>query len=115
MIFISVERRRSGVFFATNPYHPFGDFMTKSGTLIITALLTVGLAAASMAADAPKSSTPVAADTSTAAPAPATKSKSSKSSKSGSKSTKSSSKSGSKSTKSGSKSTKPAAAPATAK
>jgi hypothetical protein len=61
--------------------------MNKSGTLIITALLTLGLAAASMAANAPKSAAPMAADTGTAAPADASKShkssKSSKSSKSG--------------------------------
>ena len=42
--------------------------MKKSATLITTALLTFGLAAASMAADAPKSGTPAAADSSTAAP-----------------------------------------------
>ena len=36
--------------------------MKKSATLITTALLTFGLAAASMAADAPKSGTPAAAD-----------------------------------------------------
>ena len=45
--------------------------MKKSATLITTALLTFGLAAASMAADAPKSGTPAAADSS--APAPKTK------------------------------------------
>ncbi len=39
--------------------------MNKSGTLITTALLTFGFAAASMAADAPKSAAPMAADTST--------------------------------------------------
>jgi ABC-type phosphate transport system substrate-binding protein len=46
--------------------------MKKSATLITTALLTFGLAAASMAADAPKSGTPAAADSTS--PAPATKS-----------------------------------------
>ena len=69
--------------------------MTKSGSLIITALLTLGLAAAATAADMPKSAAPMAADTGTAAPAtPATTTKSHKSSKSGSssKSGKSSSK-----------------------
>jgi hypothetical protein len=50
--------------------------MKKSATLITTALLTFGLAAASMAADAPKSGTPAAADSS----APAPKAKSHKSS-----------------------------------
>jgi hypothetical protein len=85
--------------------------MNKSGTLIITALLTLGLAAASMAADVPKSAAPMAADTGTAAPADATKahksSKSSKSSKSGA-----SSKSGksSKSHKKSTTTTPPAAA-----
>ncbi len=48
--------------------------MKKSATLITTALLTFGLAAASMAADAPKSGTPAAADSS----APASSSKSHK-------------------------------------
>jgi hypothetical protein len=47
--------------------------MKKSATLITTALLTFGLAAASMAADAPKTGTPAAADSS--APAPKAKSK----------------------------------------
>jgi hypothetical protein len=42
--------------------------MNKSATLITTALLTLGFAAASMAADMPKSAAPMAADT--AAPAP---------------------------------------------
>jgi hypothetical protein len=57
--------------------------MTKSGSLIITALLTLGLAAAATAADMPKSAAPMAADTGTAAPAtPATTTKSHKSSKS---------------------------------
>ncbi|HWW29127.1 MAG TPA: hypothetical protein VNY80_03875 [Steroidobacteraceae bacterium] len=82
--------------------------MNKSGTLIITALLTLGLAAASMAADVPKSAAPMAADTGTAAPADATKAhKSSKSSKSGA-----SSKSGksSKSHKKSTTTTPPAAA-----
>jgi hypothetical protein len=45
--------------------------MKKSATLITTALLTFGFAAASMAADAPQAGTPAAADTST--PAPKTK------------------------------------------
>jgi hypothetical protein len=45
--------------------------MKKSATLITTALLTFGFAAASMAADMPKSAAPMAADTAT--PAPATK------------------------------------------
>jgi hypothetical protein len=42
--------------------------MKKSATLITTALLTFGLAAASMAADAPKAGTPAAADSATPAP-----------------------------------------------
>ncbi len=40
-----------------------GDPMTKSGTLITSALLTFGIAAAAMAADMPKSAAPMAADT----------------------------------------------------
>jgi hypothetical protein len=42
--------------------------MNKSATLITTALLTLGFAAASMAADMPKSAAPMAADTATPAP-----------------------------------------------
>ena len=45
--------------------------MKKSATLVTTALLTIGFAAASMAADMPKSAAPMAADTATP---PATKS-----------------------------------------
>jgi hypothetical protein len=45
--------------------------MKKSATLVTTALLTFGFAAASMAADMPKSAAPMAADTATP---PATKS-----------------------------------------
>jgi hypothetical protein len=44
--------------------------MNKTGTLISSALLTFGLAAAAMAADMPKSAAPMAADT-PAAGAPA--------------------------------------------
>jgi hypothetical protein len=47
--------------------------MKKSATLITTALLTFGFAAASMAADMPKSAAPTAADTATPAPAPKAK------------------------------------------
>jgi hypothetical protein len=36
--------------------------MNKSGTLITSALLTFGLAAAAMAADMPKAAAPMAAD-----------------------------------------------------
>ena len=69
MIFISVETPDSVVFFAPQrPHHVFGDLMKKSATLITTALLSLGLAAASMAADAPKSGTPAAADSSAPAP-----------------------------------------------
>jgi hypothetical protein len=45
--------------------------MKKSATLITTALLTLGFAAASMAADAPKSG--ATADSATSAPAAKTK------------------------------------------
>jgi hypothetical protein len=77
MIFISLERRQSVVFFAAlKPYSPFGDLMKKSATLISTALLTFGFAAASLAADMPTPATPSYADTGT--PAPATKTKSTK-------------------------------------
>jgi hypothetical protein len=49
---------------------PFGDLMNKSGTLITSALLTFGLAAAAMAADMPKAAAPMAADApATSAPA----------------------------------------------
>jgi hypothetical protein len=48
---------------------PFGDLMNTSGTLITSALLTLGLAAGAMAADMPKAAAaPMAAD---AAAAPA--------------------------------------------
>jgi len=103
MIFISVYGPGTGVFFGTNQYHPFGDLMNKSGTLIVTALLTLGFAAASIGADAPKSAAPTAAGTGTAAPATSTKS--SKSSKSGK---------SSKSSKNHKKSTPAAPAPAPA-
>jgi hypothetical protein len=74
MIFISAELRQSIVFSQRSSlYHPFGDLMKKSATLITTALLTFGFAAASMAADMPKSAAPMAADTATTAPATKTK------------------------------------------
>jgi hypothetical protein len=73
MIFISRQTPDSVVFFAALMLTPpFGDLMKKSATLISTALLAFGLAAASMAADAPKTGTPAAADSS--APATSTKS-----------------------------------------
>jgi hypothetical protein len=77
--------------------------MTKSGSLIITALLTLGLAAAATAADMPKSAAPMAADTGTAARATTKSHKSSKSGKSSSSS--SSSKSGKSSSKNHKKAT----------
>jgi hypothetical protein len=43
--------------------------MNKSATLITVALLSFGFAAASIAADMPKSAAPMAADTGTATPA----------------------------------------------
>jgi hypothetical protein len=47
--------------------------MNKSGILITSALLTLGLAAGSMAADMPKSVAPMAADSAPAASADSTK------------------------------------------
>jgi len=52
--------------------------MNKSGTLLTSALLTLGLAAGAMAADMPKNTAPMAADSSAAvksedAPKPAKK------------------------------------------
>jgi hypothetical protein len=44
-----------------------GDLMNKSGTLISSALLTFGIAAAAMAADMPKAAAPMAADAPAAA------------------------------------------------
>jgi type IV secretory pathway VirB6-like protein len=74
MIVISAELRQSIVFSQRSSlYHPFGDLMKKSATLITTALLTFGFAAASMAADAPKSG--ATADSATSAPAAKTKAK----------------------------------------
>jgi hypothetical protein len=62
MIFISDQTARSGVFFERSS-NPLGDPMTK---LIASALLSVGIATAAMAADMPKSAAPMAADTTTA-------------------------------------------------
>jgi hypothetical protein len=71
MIFISACGPESVVFFAPlEPQPPFGELMKKSATLITTALLTFGFAAASMAADMPKTAAPTAADTAAPAPAP---------------------------------------------
>jgi hypothetical protein len=68
MIFISDQSSLSGVFFVRSS-NPTGDPMTK---LIASALLSVGIATAAMAADMPKSAAPMAADTATAgATAPA--------------------------------------------
>jgi hypothetical protein len=71
MIFISDENMRIGVFSMRLSIPPFGDLMNKSGTLITSALLSLGLAAAAMAADMPKTAAPMAADAPAAA-APAT-------------------------------------------
>lgn len=62
MIFISDQTPLSGVFFERSS-NPLGDPMTK---LIASALLSVGIATAAMAADMPKSAAPMAADTATA-------------------------------------------------
>jgi len=66
MIFIADQTARSGVFFERSS-NPLGDPMTK---LIASALLSVGIATAAMAADMPKSAAPMAADTTTSATAP---------------------------------------------
>jgi hypothetical protein len=84
MIFICVETRLSVVFSHALVTTTVGDPMNTFGKLITSALLSVGIAAAAMAADMPKSAAPMAADTpaagsTTAAPAkPASKSKKSK-------------------------------------
>jgi ribosomal protein L12E/L44/L45/RPP1/RPP2 len=82
MIFISDETRLSGVFFLALVKPTAGDPMIK---LIASALLSVGIATAAMAADMPKSAAPMAADTAAAAgtnaPAKPAKSKHSKKSK----------------------------------
>jgi hypothetical protein len=72
MIFISDQSSRSGVFFATLDYTTAGDPMIK---LIASALLSVGIAAAAMAADMPKSSATMAADAPAAATSSSTASK----------------------------------------
>ncbi|HMK84439.1 MAG TPA: hypothetical protein VK437_00655 [Steroidobacteraceae bacterium] len=63
MIFISADSRRSGVFFGSLVTTTVGEPMNKSGTLIASALLSIGIAAAAMAADMPKAAAPMAADT----------------------------------------------------
>jgi hypothetical protein len=59
MIFISNLSPRSGVFFASLDNTTAGDSMIK---LIASALLSVGIAAAAMAADMPKSAAMMTAD-----------------------------------------------------
>jgi len=59
MIFISNQSLRSGVFFGSLDNTTAGDSMIK---LIASALLSVGIAAAAMAADMPKSAVSMAAD-----------------------------------------------------
>jgi hypothetical protein len=63
MIFISDEFHRSGVFFVALVNTTAGDPMNKFGTLITSALLTFGIAAGAMAANAPTAATTMAADT----------------------------------------------------
>jgi nucleoid-associated protein YgaU len=68
MIFMSAEMGESRrILRGACQYHRFGDLMNKSGSLIATALLTVGIAAAAMAADMPKAAAPMAADAPAAA------------------------------------------------
>jgi hypothetical protein len=83
MILISDQSSRSGVFFASLDNTTAGDPMIK---LIASALLSVGIAAAAMAADMPKSAATMAADapaagTSSSTPAKHAKKHSSKKSK----------------------------------
>jgi hypothetical protein len=98
MIFISVDLRRFRVFYALQFKPPVGALMNKSGTLIVTALLSLGLAAGAMAGEVSKAAAPVAADAPAAASSSAPKSTTKKHS-----------------TKKTSKKKKKAAAPATAK
>ena len=70
MIFISVEFHGSGVFFVALLNTTAGDPMNKSGTLITSALLTFGIAAAAMAANSPKATATMVADTTQAPGAP---------------------------------------------
>ena len=72
MIFISNQSSRSGVFFDSLDNTTAGDSMIK---LIASALLSVGIAAAAMAADAP------AAGTTSSTPSKPAKKHSSKKSK----------------------------------
>jgi hypothetical protein len=62
MIFIWVEWRYLRVFYALNFKPPVGATMNKSGTLIVSALLSLGLAAGAMAGEVSKAAAPVAAD-----------------------------------------------------
>jgi hypothetical protein len=52
--------------------------MNKSGTLIVTALMSLGLAAGAMAADMPKTAAPMSADAPAASGTPSTTTKSGK-------------------------------------
>jgi hypothetical protein len=70
MIFILVEFHGSGVFFVALLNTTAGDPMNKSGTLITSALLTFGIAAAAMAANSTKATAIMAADTTQAPGAP---------------------------------------------
>jgi uncharacterized membrane protein (DUF2068 family) len=72
MIFISDQSSRSGVFFSSLDNTTAGDPMIK---LIASALLSVGIAAAAMAADMPKSAATMAADAPAAGTSSSTASK----------------------------------------
>jgi hypothetical protein len=89
MIFISGETRLSVVFFRRLVTTTVGDPMNTPGKLIASALLSVGIAAAAMAADMPKSAAPMAADAPAAGSTTAAPAKSSKSGKHSKKSKKS--------------------------
>jgi hypothetical protein len=66
MIFIWRQSRITTVFFVSLSHTTVGDVMNKSGTLITSALLSLGLVAGAMAADMPKAAdTPAAGATAT--------------------------------------------------
>ena len=67
MIVMSAEFPEHRVFLALVLHTPVGDIMNKSGTMLTAALLTFGLAAGVMTADAQQTAAPAAAATTPAA------------------------------------------------